>query len=296
MIPSWVYEPKWDGFRVIAMMRGGSVQLLSRNLHPFTALFRPITEALKGFPTTLVLDGEAVILDKQGHPDFEALQGWLRPQARSGGRLAYMVFDCLYANGHSLLSRPLEERRKILRELTPALQAQEVRVSESFPGDQGTLVFKTAVGMGLEGVIAKRRQSVYRPGMRSRDWVKIPVRQRDEFVVGGYLAPSPDHLSTLIVGQYDRAGTLRYAGLVGTGLSQETRRELQATERKTCPFVPVPRLRDHFGELRTDVPPRWVRPGLVVEVEYRQRTSDGLRHAALKGIRPDKKPGGVRTR
>ncbi len=106
--------------------------------------------------------------------------------------------------------------------------------------------------------VAKRRQSVYRPGMRSRDWVKIPIRHRDEFVVGGYLAPSPDHLSTLIVGQFDRAGKLRYAGLVGTGLSGETRRvilrELLATGRKTSPFVPAPALRDHFGELRTDLP------------------------------------------
>ena len=143
-----------------------------------------------------------------------------------------------------------------------------------------------------EGVIAKRPKSGYKPGMRSRDGLKIPVRRRDEFVVGRYLPLSPNHLSTLIVGQYDRAGKLRYAGLVGTGLSEETRRvmfrELQATRRKTSPFSPVPILRDHFGELRTDLPPRWVKPTLVVGVEYRQRTSDGLRHAALKGLRPDR--------
>ncbi len=203
-----------------------------------------------------------------------------------------MVFDCLYVNGHSLLLRPREERQKVLRELAHALRTEEIRVTDAFPGDQGTLVFKTAVGMGLEGVIAKRRQSIYQPGVRSRDWIKIPIRQRDEFVVGGYLAPTPEHLSSLIVGQYDRGGKLRYSGLVGTGLSEETRRvilrELQATGRKTSPFVPVPTLRDHFGALRTDLPPRWVRPALVVDVEYRQRTSDGLRHAALKGVRPDK--------
>ncbi len=137
-----------------------------------------------------------------------------------------------------------------------------------------------------------RQQSVYRPGTCSRNWVKIPTRQRNEFVVGGYRAPTPDHLSTLIVGQFDRAGRLRYAGLVGTGLSEETRRvtlwELQATGRKTSPSVPAPTLHDHFGELRTDLPPRWVRPLIVVEVEYKQRTSDGLRHAELRGIRPDK--------
>jgi len=135
--------------------------------------------------------------------------------------------------------------------------------------------------------------------VRSRDWVKIPVRQQDEFVVGGYLAPSPDHLSTLIVGQYDRGGKLKYAGLVGTGLSEETRRvllrELQATRRNSSPFALVPILRDHFGEVRTDLPPQWVRPRIVVEVEYKQRTSDGLRHAVLRGIRPDKRSREVRA-
>ena len=175
-----------------------------------------------------------------------------------------------------------------LARLAPALQTYVIRLSESFPGDQGTLVFKTPVSLGLEGVIAKRRQSVYQPGMRSRYWVKIPVRQRGEFVVGGYLAPTPDHLSTLIVGQYDRGGKLRYAGLVGTGLPEETRRvilrELQATRRKTSPFSPVPILRDHFGELRTDLPPQWVKPTLVVDVQFRERKSDGLRHA--EGIAP----------
>ena len=219
-------------------------------------------------------------------------------QGQIVGATPLHVFDCLHVNGHSLLSWPLEERQKILRALAPALRTEEIRVTDAFPGDQGTLVFKTAVSMGLEGVIAKRRQSVYQPGMRSRDWVKIPVRRRDEFVVGGYLARSPDHLSTLIVGQYDRAGKLRYAGLVGTGLSDEARRiilrELLATRRKTSPFAPFTMLRDHFGELRTDLPPRWVKPALVVDVEYHQRTSNGLRHAALKGVRPDKNAHEVR--
>ncbi len=208
--PEWVFEPKWDGFRVIAMMREDSVQLLSRNLNEFTKLFRPIAEALQNFPVRLVLDGEAVAIGQRGRPDFEALLGWLRPRnARPTARLAYIVFDCLHVNVYSLLAQPLEERLKILRDLAHALRADEIRVSESFPGQTGSLVFKTAVAMGLEGVIAKRRQSVYQPGVRSRDWVKFPIRRRDEFVVGGYLAPSPDHLSTLIVGQFDRPGKLR---------------------------------------------------------------------------------------
>ena len=144
----------------------------------------------------------------------------------------------------------------------------------------------------------KRKRSLYRPGLRSPDWLKVPIRQREEFIIGGYLASGPNHLSTLIVGQHDREGRLVYSGMVGTGLSDETRlvilRELQAIQRKSCPFSPVPELRDHFGELCTNLPPHWVRPTLVVEVEYRQRLKDGLRHAALKGLRPEKKPGLIR--
>ncbi len=290
--PAWVYEPQWDGFRIVAGVQNGAVRLLSRNLHTLTGRFRPVAEALQGFPTSLVLDGEMVVITEKGIPEFEALHRRLRPQRqRPSGRLAYMVFDCLYVNGHSLLSRPLEERQVILKALQPILSPPVV-ITEAFPGTQGTLVFRESVRLGLEGVVAKRRQSHYHPGHRTKDWVKIPVRQRDEFVVAGYLAPSHHHLSTLILGQYDRKGSLAYAGLVGIGLPAETRRvllrELQATGSKRCPFSAVPELRDHFGELRTDLPPQWVKPTVVVEVEYGERTDQGLRHAVLQGVRADK--------
>jgi bifunctional non-homologous end joining protein LigD len=291
--PDWVFEPKWDGFRVVATIHNGTVRLHSRNQYPFTDQFRPITEALRDFPTSLVLDGEAVAIDERGLPDFEALQQRLWPRkGRLRGHLTYIVFDCLYLNGHSLLARGLEDRQAILGALGPAFLPETIRVSEALSGVDGTLVFRQCAKLGLEGVIAKRRASVYRPGRRTRDWVKIPIRRREEFVVGGYQMSRPGHLGALVVGQYNRAGILRYAGLVGTGLSEESRRmilrHLQATQRKSCPFVPVPTLRDQFGELRTDLPPHWVRPTIVVEVEYRQRTADGLRHPVLKGLRPDK--------
>jgi len=296
--PEWVYEPKWDGFRVVALIRNHAVRLLSRNLHSFTGTFRPVTDALREFPTTLVLDGEVVVLNEQGLPDFEALQQWLRPHRHMPGPVTYMVFDCLYVNGHSVLRRGLEDRQAVLRALRPALAPETVRITEALSGMDGRLVFRECARLGLEGVVAKRRASLYRPGVRTRDWMKISVRHREEFVVGGYLMVRPNRLSTLIVGQYDRTGTLRYVGLVGTGLSEETRRailrELEATPRKTCPFVPAPTLRDHFGQLRANLPPHWVKPTLVIEVEYRQRTGDGLRHAALKGLRPDRNARGVR--
>lgn len=296
--PAWAYEPKWDGFRVVALLRDGAVRLLSRSLNPFTNLFRPVTESLKGFPASLVLDGEVVVLNERGLPDFEALQQWLRPGKRlPAGRLSYMIFDCLYANGHSLLSRGWEERQAVLRALRPALATETVRVTEALSGMDGRVIFRQCAKLGLEGVVAKRRASVYRPGMRSRDWAKISVRRREEFVVGGYLASSRSTLSSLMVGQFDQRGKLKYSGLVGSGLSEELRRavlrELQAMERKSSPFVPAPVLRDPFGEVRTDLPRQWVKPALVVEVEFKQRTSDGLRHAVLKGLRPDKRAGEV---
>ncbi len=148
----------------------------------------------------------------------------------------------------------------------------------------------------IANIATSRKGSIYRPGFRSPDWIKVPIRHREEFVIAGYL-PSSRGLGSLILGQYDREGKFIYAGLCGTGLSEETRavilEELKATSRKTCPFLKVPTIRDDFREA-PDTPPHWVRPSLVVEVEYRRRLKDGLRHAALKGLRPEKKPGMIR--
>jgi bifunctional non-homologous end joining protein LigD len=173
-----------------------------------------------------------------------------------------------------------------------------VKFTEGFPAEKSKRLMKVCASMGLEGVVMKRKGSLYRPGFRSPDWIKVPIHHREEFVVCGYVASGPSRLSSLIVGQYDREGNLAYVGLVGTGLPNETRlailRELEATQRKTCPFSSVPELRDRLGELRTGLPPLWVKPRLVVEVEYRRRQKDGLRHAALKRLRPEKKPGVMR--
>jgi bifunctional non-homologous end joining protein LigD len=258
-------------------------------------LFGPVSDALRGFPSSLVLDGEVVAITDDGRPDFEALQERLRPQDGGlPGHLCYMVFDCVYVNGHALFSRPLKERQHILQELRPALVDDAVKLTESFPATQSRRLMEACAAMGLEGVIMKRRGSLYRPGYRSPDWIKVPIRHTEEFIVIGYLAASPDRLSSLILAQYDNRGKIAYAGLVGTGLSEEARgmllAQLHALKRKTCPCVPVPVLRDHFGELRTDLPPQWAKPVLVVQVEYRKRTGEGLRHAALKGLRPDQSP------
>jgi bifunctional non-homologous end joining protein LigD len=268
--PDFTYEPKWDGFRVLAAVRDGSVRLLSRNGHSFTRLFGPVTDALREFPTSLVLDGEVIAINDRGHPDFEALQARLRPRnGKLPGYLCYMVFDALYVNGHSLLSRPLEERQAILWNLQPALQTDAVKLTESFPAEKSRRLMKACAAMGLEGVIMKRKASIYRPGLRTRDWIKVPLRLREEFVIAGYI-PGARRFSTLILGQHDRTGNFIYAGFCGTGLSEDTRavlfEEFKATRRKTCPFNTVPVLRDHFRQL-PKTPPVWVRPSTTAAVK-----------------------------
>jgi ATP-dependent DNA ligase len=238
-LPDWTYEPKWDGFRVIATVKDAAVRLLSRNGHSFTDLFRPVTDALRGFPVSVVLDGEVICVTDDGRADFEALQQRLRPRdGKVPGHVCYMVFDCLYVNGHSLLGRPLEDRQRIFHELGPAFITDAVKLTEAFPAAQSRRLMDACVQMGLEGVVMKRKGSLYRPGYRSPDWIKVPIRHTDEFVVAGYLAASPDRFSSLILGQYDKRGKLAYAGLVGTGLSEDTRRamflQLQAAPRKSA--------------------------------------------------------------
>ena len=297
--PAWTYEPKWDGIRIIAYVQGNTVRLLSRNLQNYTGLFASVTESLRSAPVPIVLDGEVVALGAEGRPEFAMLQQWLRPgrQPRTG-QVSYVVFDCLYVDGHNLKDHPWKERQAVMAALKHAVQSEVVRVSDPFPGDMGTTVYQECQRQGLEGVVAKRLNSKYQAGKRTKDWRKIPFRKREEFVVGGYLSSAPNRLSTLILGQYDRKGKLIYAGLAGSGLPLDTRKvileELRAAETATCPFTPVPTLRDHWGELRTDLPPHWVTPTLVVEVEYRERLVDGLRHSSLKALRADKGPRQVR--
>jgi len=212
--------------------------------------------------------------------------------------VTYVVFDCVYVNGHNLKDRPLRDRQAVLAALKRALNSDLVRVADPFPGEMGTTVYQECQRQGLEGVVAKRLASKYQPRKRTKDWRKIPFRKREEFVVGGYLSSAPGRPSTLVLGQYDRAGKLIYAGLAGSGLSLDIRKavleQLKATKVEKCPFTPALTLRDHWSELRTDLPPHWVKPTLVVWVDYRERLADGPRHPSLKDVRADKEPREVR--
>lgn len=295
--PDWSWESKYDGFRLLARIRKpGHVELFSRNRHTFTALYRPIVEALQTLPRPAVLDGEAIMLGPDGRPSFEAMLALMERRPVPDAYLQYVVFDCLDVDGIPIMDHPLHERRQLLRKVLEPLKTNRVRMIDVFPGWQGTAFYEAIVQFGLEGVVGKRLASRYKPGERSPDWLKIPVRQREEFVVGGYVAKEGGGLAGLIVGRWNGDRKLVYEGIVGTGFSAGDRNALlkSIVLQNRCPFESVPDVRRRFSGAPRDVEPQWVRPALVVEVEFRQRTAEGLRHASFRGISVDKSEQAIR--
>ena len=293
----WAYEMKWDGMRVLLRVEGGRVQATSRNGNDVTTRFpelRGLGEALGAVEA--VLDGEVVAFDDAGRPRFERLQPRIHVSAPAKARqlaaenpVVVMLFDVLWLEGHSTMGLPYRERRQLLSRL--ALDGPAWKTPPSHEGD-GAAVRQTAEELGLEGVVAKRLDSPYRPGERSDAWRKVKATNDQEFVVGGWLPGKgrlADQLGSLLVGYYDDDGTLRYAGRVGSGIDDARRALLTAAladhRRAAPPFDHTPKLPD----------PVWVDPVLVVQVEFAEWTSVGvLRAPRFKGIRDDKDPQAVR--
>lgn len=288
----WLWEPKLDGYRIVALVRGGAAKLLSRNAIDVTDRYPDVARQLGAQAgPDFVLDGEMVAVDEEGRPCFQCLQDLSEdraPAARTAAAVVYYVFDILYLGGRDLRRVPLQRRKEILREVVKTSDA--VRLIEHFTGDART-VFQAAVDTGFEGVVGKRRDSVYEPGVRSRSWVKIKALKSDDFIVGGFTrgAGSRGHtFGALLLAQYDEEGRLRHAGNVGSGFDEKTRvalrRRLDAMRTAKSPFDPAPPLRTAA----------WVRPEMVVEVEFDQRTRDGrLRIPVFLRVRDDKPPGSV---
>jgi len=282
--PGWVYEEKYDGIRVLAEKDGAKIRLFSRNLRDRTADFPEIVAAIAGLPApTLVLDGEVVVFEVSRVSRFQLLQR--REDAKATP--VYALFDCLFARGQDLCGRPLAERRRVL----------EAEVTEKPPlqlarrlADDGLKAFETARRLGLEGLVAKNLTSAYRPGTRSPDWLKVKVRNEDEFVIGGFTRPegSRQHFGALLVGAWER-GKLRYAGKVGTGFTGNTLTDLMKQ------FVPLVRATSPFHDLPRERDVTWLEPRLVAQVAYTELTDDGrLRHPAFLGLRDDKAASKVR--
>ena len=296
----WGYEIKWDGVRMIAFVAGGTVKLQGRRLLDATARYpeiRAIADVISSHE--IVLDGEVVALDHEGRPSFGLLQQ--RMNVAEGAALrrvvrevpvVYMIFDLLYLDGHQTVGLPYTERRRLLEGLSlsgPSWQTPSYHV-----GDGAALLDATRA-RGLEGLVAKRLDSVYRPGRRTASWVKVKNVNRQELVVGGWLRGQGNRagrLGALLVGYY-QGGELRYAGRVGSGFTdQELDRldgRLGPLARSTTPFTAPP-----------DLPPevirsgQWVEPSLVAEVAFSEWTHLGtLRAPRYKGMRTDVDPRSV---
>ncbi len=289
--PAWLFEVKWDGYRVEAVVRDGRVRLWTRNGQDAAAYF----PELAGPPTWIgageaIVDGEVVALDEAGLPRFSLLQerlGGIRSGGSRPGRLAYQVFDLLYLDGRSLLQTPLEERKRLLRRV---LRDDPTVVYAGHVAADGEAFFAAAGERGLEGMVAKLRVGHYEPGRRSATWLKIKRWTEQEVVVGGWLPRrgSASDIGSLVVGVYDD-GRLVPAGSVGSGLDARTRAglldRLRPLEQPTPPFDPAPRL----GGVH------WTAPRLVVRVSFAEWTRDGrLRQPTFRGLDPGRDPAAVR--
>ncbi len=286
--PQWLFELKWDGYRAIAYIeRDGTVALVSRNGNDFGPKFPELSDLAESFSERpLIVDGEICVLDDEGKPSFQALQERLDRFGRADPHkktVTFVVFDLLYGNGRDLRGEPLEKRKAILESILTG--KGPVLFSKHVEGD-GKSLFALAQHRGLEGIMAKRRDSTYQD-RRSRDWLKIKTGLRQEVVVGGWTEArgSRKHFGALLVGTYD-GDELIYAGSVGTGFDGRKlaaiAKQMEPLARKTPAFAHPP---------KTDTPAHWISPTLVAEVSFAEWTRDGLmRQPVFVALRADKDP------
>ena len=291
----WIYELKFDGFRIVAVKNGDKVNLVSRNGNELATRFPEVADAIRALPVNdCVIDGEVVALDEQGRSSFQLLQG-----AEMAGRNSptyYYVFDLLQAHGKSLTAQPLERRKELLQRLCE--DADEVI---RYSGDIGTdaePLLKQVRQLRLEGLIGKQRGSVYEPDRRSGLWIKLKVLNEQEFVIGGYTPPggSRKHFGALLVGYYE-GKKLLFAGKVGTGFNAKSlsalHKRFKAEERDDCPFADLPSKQG--GQWVQGITPAmmrrctWVNPVFVCQLKFTEWTRDAkLRHPVFLGMREDK--------
>lgn len=290
--PGWVYEVKWDGYRTLAFSNKGSVELKSRNDKSFNEKFYPIKKAVEDWNINAIVDGEIVVVKEDGTSTFGGLQNW---RSEADGELMYYTFDLLWYEGKNLTSLPLSKRKEILKSLIPANDI--IRYSESF-GGSGIEFFEAAKKINLEGIIAKKEDSIYNAGERSKEWLKIKANKRQEMVIGGYTKndDTSKPFSALLVGFFE-GKELIYAGKIGTGFNIATQKEMLKQFKplitKKPPFTELPDI-NKPSRFRPDPPhatATWLKPELVCEVSFAEMTSDGvMRHPSFEGMRVDKKP------
>jgi bifunctional non-homologous end joining protein LigD len=275
----WQFELKLDGYRALAFLQDQKAEIRSRNNNSFNKKFEDVHHALMQWKINAVVDGEITVLNEEGFPDFSSIQQW---EKKKQGKLVYYVFDLLWVEGLNIMDEPLYKRRELLKQLVP--DDGVIRFSDHID-DMGTELFELTKKNKLEGVIAKRKDSVYEMNARSGNWLKIKADQRHEAVICGFTKKNDSErlFSSLILGVYEK-GILTFIGQAGTGFSQAQQQQLMKKMKpltsKKAPFPKEPVLSD---------PVSWLKPFLVCEVKYTERTSEGImRHASFQGLREDK--------
>ncbi|MCU1325001.1 MAG: dependent ligase [Bryobacterales bacterium] len=287
----WLHELKLDGYRAVAFKTGGEVHLRSRNDKDFALRYASITKALAGMPNETVIDGEVVAMDETGRPSFNALQNY----GSTSAELLYYVFDVMVLAGRDVTGEPLRKRRELLEaKVLPKLK-DPIRYSPALEASLKDLI-KSVKAQGLEGLVAKRLDSRYEPGLRSGAWQKMRVNQGQEFVIGGYTVGGAT-FDALVFGYYE-GGKLMYAARTRNGFTPKLREELmkkfRGLEARDCPFVNLPEAKSgRWGAGLTAakmVDCRWLKPVLVGQFEFLEWTGENhLRHSKFVGLREDKK-------
>ncbi len=286
----WEFEVKWDGYRMLAFLNKGEVKMMSRNNKPYDETYFPIFEILKEWNQNALIDGELVVVDEQGIASFQALQHW---RSEADGRLIYYMFDLLWYEGKSLMDLPLSERKAILESIIP--ENDSLRIGFSVSG-KGIEFFESAKQLGLEGIIAKKSDSRYFPGSRSKNWLKIKVDNQQEVIIIGYTKneDSPRLFSSLLLGIYEEK-KLVYCGKVGTGFKEREQKELfELFQSLIVKNSPVKESVDYnkSSKFRPNPPKTkvtWLKPQLVCVIKYTEITESGVfRHPSFLSLRIDK--------
>ncbi len=285
--PEWKYEVKFDGYRALGLKTDGRAQVLSRNGRDFTARFASIARALEALPGETVIDGEIIAYDAEGRPSFSVLQNRLTDKPQ----LHFYAFDLLVLGGKDLTQEPLDKRRELLRRKVMPLFSDSIRYSETLEASADEVI-DAVRRQGLEGVVAKRRDSPYQPGKRSGAWQKLRINKVREFVIGGY-TQAPRNFDALLVG-YRESRKLIYVAKVRAGFTPALResvfKRFHGLETDRCPFGNLPEShKGRWGEGLTaeDMKAcRWLKARLIAVIEYLEWTAaDHLRHTKFQKLR-----------
>jgi bifunctional non-homologous end joining protein LigD len=275
----YVYEIKWDGYRALASIKNGVVDLYSRNLKDFSGAYPAVVRMLERIKDEVILDGEIIAYTKKGVPSFQLLQNL---GSDNKVKLDYVLFDLLHLNGKSLLNLPLIKRKEFLRSIC---EKYSLTFSEHVE-EKGTKLFQVVVKKNIEGVMAKEKNSLYLPGYRSESWLKIKHHKTEEGIIVGFTAPrgTRSHFGALVLAQYRGNDELIFIGHTGTGFDHETLSSLYKKMRplttKTSPFK---------KKIPLNAPITWIKPKLVAELKFTEWTTGGvMRHPVFLGLREDK--------